>query len=62
MIFSEQKFGGLMTVAMRREDAKKWFLGIDPPDLSTHVARNWLSGPYMSSLKHFISMRHVHLV
>ena len=37
MIFSEQKFGGLMTVAMRREDAKKWFLGIDPPDLSTHV-------------------------
>ncbi len=37
MIFTGQKFGDLMTVAMRREDAKKWFLGIDPPDLSTHV-------------------------
>lgn len=37
MIFTEQKFGDLMTVAMKREDAVKWFLGIDPPDLSTHV-------------------------
>ena len=37
MIFTGQKFGDLMTVAMKREDAKKWFLGIDPPDLSTHV-------------------------
>jgi ubiquinol-cytochrome c reductase cytochrome c1 subunit len=37
MIFTGQKFGELMTVAMKREDAKKWFLGVDPPDLSTHV-------------------------
>ena len=37
MIFTEQKFGDLMTVAMKREDAMDWFLGIDPPDLSTHV-------------------------
>ncbi len=37
LIFTGQKFGDLMTVAMKREDAKKWFLGIDPPDLSTHV-------------------------
>ncbi len=37
LIFTGQKFGDLMTVSMRREDAKKWFLGIDPPDLSTHV-------------------------
>lgn len=37
LIFTGQKFGDLMTVSMTREDAKKWFLGIDPPDLSTHV-------------------------
>lgn len=37
LIFTGQKFGDLMTVAMKREDAKAWFLGIDPPDLSTHV-------------------------
>lgn len=37
MIFTGQKFGDLMTVSMKREDAKAWFLGIDPPDLSTHV-------------------------
>ena len=37
MIFTEQKFGDLMTVAMKRGDATTWFLGIDPPDLSTHV-------------------------
>ena len=37
MIFTGQKFGELMTVAMKREDAQKWFLGVDPPDLSTHV-------------------------
>ena len=37
LVFTGQKFGDLMTVSMKREDAKKWFLGIDPPDLSTHV-------------------------
>jgi len=37
MIFTGQKFGELMTVAMKREDAQAWFLGVDPPDLSTHV-------------------------
>lgn len=37
LIFTDQKFGDLMTVAMKREDATKWFLGIDPPDLSTHA-------------------------
>lgn len=37
MIFTGQKFGELMTVAMKREDAQTWFLGVDPPDLSTHV-------------------------
>jgi ubiquinol-cytochrome c reductase cytochrome c1 subunit len=37
MMFTGQKFGDLMTVAMRQEDAKKWFLGIAPPDLSTHT-------------------------
>lgn len=37
MIFTGQKFGELMTVAMKREDAQEWFLGVDPPDLSTHV-------------------------
>jgi len=37
LIFTGQKFGDLMTVAMNREDAKAWFLGVDPPDLSTHV-------------------------
>ena len=37
LIFTGQKFGDLMTVAMKREDAKTWFLGVDPPDLSTHV-------------------------
>lgn len=37
LIFTGQKYGDLMTVAMKREDAKSWFLGIDPPDLSTHV-------------------------
>ncbi len=37
LIFTGQKFGDLMTVAMKRDDAKNWFLGIDPPDLSTHV-------------------------
>ncbi len=37
MIFTGQKFGDLMTVAMKREDAANWFLGVDPPDLSTHV-------------------------
>ena len=37
LIFTGQKFGDLMTVAMKRDDAKKWFLGIEPPDLSTHV-------------------------
>lgn len=37
MIFTGQKFGELMTVAMKREDAQNWFLGVDPPDLSTHV-------------------------
>lgn len=37
IIFTDQKFGDLMTVAMKRKDAEKWFLGIDPPDLSTHA-------------------------
>ena len=37
MIFTGQKYGELMTVAMKREDAQTWFLGVDPPDLSTHV-------------------------
>ena len=37
LIFTGQKYGDLMTVAMKREDAKAWFLGVDPPDLSTHV-------------------------
>ena len=37
LIYTGQKFGDLMTVAMKREDAAKWFLGVDPPDLSTHV-------------------------
>jgi len=37
LIFTGQKFGDLMTVAMKREDAQAWFLGVDPPDLSTHV-------------------------
>ncbi len=37
LIFTGQKFADLMTVSMRREDAKKWFLGVKPPDLSTHV-------------------------
>ena len=37
LIFTDQRFGDLMTVAMKREDATKWFLGIDPPDLSTHA-------------------------
>lgn len=37
LIFTDQKFGDLMTVAMKREDAEKWFLGIAPPDLSTHA-------------------------
>ncbi len=37
MIFTGQKFGELMTVAMKREDAQEWFLGVNPPDLSTHV-------------------------
>jgi len=37
LIFTGQKFADLMTVSMRREDAKKWFLGVNPPDLSTHV-------------------------
>jgi len=37
LIFTGQKYGELMTVAMKREDAQSWFLGVDPPDLSTHV-------------------------
>lgn len=37
LIFTGQKFGELMTVAMKREDAKSWFLGVEPPDLSVHV-------------------------
>ena len=37
LIFTGQKYGELMTVAMKREDAQEWFLGVDPPDLSTHV-------------------------
>lgn len=37
MIFTGQKFGELMTVSMKREDAKAWFLGVEPPDLSVHV-------------------------
>ncbi len=37
MIFTGQKFGELMTVAMKSEDAQEWFLGVNPPDLSTHV-------------------------
>ena len=37
LIFTGQKFGDLMTVSMSREDAQAWFLGIEPPDLSTHV-------------------------
>ena len=40
LIFTGQKFGDLMTVAMKREDAKTWFLGVDPPDLSTHVPKS----------------------
>ncbi len=37
LIFTGKKFGDLMTVAMKREDAQKWFLGVAPPDLSTHT-------------------------
>lgn len=33
LLFSQDKVGGLMTVAMRPEDAKAWF-GVVPPDLS----------------------------
>ncbi len=37
LLFTSDKVGDLMTVAMRREDAKQWF-GVAPPDL-TVVAR-----------------------
>ena len=37
LIFSDQRFGDLMSIAMRSEDSKRWF-GATPPDL-TLVAR-----------------------
>ena len=33
LMFASEKIGDTMTVAMRAEDAKKWF-GVAPPDLS----------------------------
>jgi ubiquinol-cytochrome c reductase cytochrome c1 subunit len=38
LMFASDKVGGTMTVAMRPEDAKKWF-GVTPPDLSV-IARS----------------------
>ncbi|SFW28747.1 cytochrome c1 [Nitrosovibrio sp. Nv17] len=38
LIFTGQKVGELMTVAMRKKDAKQWF-GVIPPDLSV-IARS----------------------
>lgn len=37
LLFSQDKVGGMMTTAMRPEDAKAWF-GVVPPDLSV-IAR-----------------------
>jgi ubiquinol-cytochrome c reductase cytochrome c1 subunit len=42
LLFSQEKVGGLMTVAMKPEDAKVWF-GAVPPDLSV-IARAKASG------------------
>lgn len=43
-MFASNKIGETMTIAMRKEDAKKWF-GVTPPDLSV-ISRakgtNWL--------------------
>ena len=33
LMFASEKIGDTMTIAMRAEDAKKWF-GVTPPDLS----------------------------
>jgi ubiquinol-cytochrome c reductase cytochrome c1 subunit len=44
LMFATQKIGDTMTVAMRPEDAKKWF-GNPPPDLSVEArvrGRDWL--------------------
>jgi ubiquinol-cytochrome c reductase cytochrome c1 subunit len=42
LLFTQDKVGGLMTVAMRPADAKVWF-GVVPPDLSV-IARSKASG------------------
>lgn len=36
LMFTSKTIGGLMTIAMRRKDATKWF-GVPPPDLSLVV-------------------------
>lgn len=36
LLFTADKVGALMTTALRREDAKKWF-GVVPPDLSVEA-------------------------
>ncbi|GIX31886.1 MAG: hypothetical protein KatS3mg124_2358 [Porticoccaceae bacterium] len=40
LVFADQKFGDLMEIAMREEEAKKWF-GAAPPDLT--LATRWRS-------------------
>ena len=50
LMFASEKIGDTMTIAMRGEDAKKWF-GVTPPDLSV-ISRargvDWLN-TYMRS-------------
>ncbi len=38
LLFTQEKVGGMMTTALRAEDAKEWF-GVVPPDLSV-IARS----------------------
>lgn len=67
LIFTGQKIGDLMTVAMTREDAQAWFLGIVPPDLSTHVRAigsqavyDFLKSFYIDDSRYF-GVNNVHL-
>src|SRR5690554_2274986 len=49
LVFADKKLGDLMTNAMRRDDAKRWF-GAAPPDL-TLVARVRRSEEHTSELQ-----------
>jgi len=59
MVFTGQKIGELMTIAMPADDSKGWF-GAEPPDLTLVARSRSLSGSTPTCAT-FMQMSHAHL-